>query len=101
MTQAGIVSWGIGCGEEGTPAVYANVASAVCWVDNEVRGNMAQGSWGVVVGRSRLQNLQKMFKSKYQRQFSFLIKFIYKKKKMKNKKKITFEMGEVAPHNKN
>jgi len=35
--QAGIVSWGIGCGEEGTPAVYANVASAVCWVDNEVK----------------------------------------------------------------
>ena len=34
--QAGIVSWGIGCGEEGVPAVYANVAHVVCWIDNEV-----------------------------------------------------------------
>ena len=35
--QAGIVSWGIGCGEEGVPAVYANVAHAVCWIDDEVK----------------------------------------------------------------
>ena len=35
--QAGIVSWGIGCGEEGVPAVYANVAHVVCWIDNEVK----------------------------------------------------------------
>jgi len=34
--QAGIVSWGIGCGEEGVPAVYANVGHVVCWIDNEV-----------------------------------------------------------------
>ena len=39
ILQAGIVSWGIGCGEEGTPAVYANVATAVCWVDNEVKSS--------------------------------------------------------------
>jgi secreted trypsin-like serine protease len=31
--QAGIVAWGIGCGEDGTPGVYANVAKAVCWID--------------------------------------------------------------------
>ena len=35
--QAGIVSWGIGCGEEGVPAVYANVAHVVCWIDDEVK----------------------------------------------------------------
>ena len=35
--QAGIVSWGIGCGENNTPAVYANVAKASCWIDKAVR----------------------------------------------------------------
>eukprot|EP00092_Neocalanus_flemingeri_P013919 GFUD01015015.1.p1 GENE.GFUD01015015.1~~GFUD01015015.1.p1 ORF type:complete len:449 (-),score=99.83 GFUD01015015.1:99-1445(-) len=34
--QAGIVSWGIGCGENNIPAVYANVAAASCWIDNMV-----------------------------------------------------------------
>jgi len=34
--QAGIVSWGIGCGERNVPAVYASVASATCWIDKEV-----------------------------------------------------------------
>jgi len=34
--QAGIVSWGIGCGEKNVPAVYASVATASCWIDNEV-----------------------------------------------------------------
>ena len=36
LPQAGIVSWGIGCGGVGTPAVYANVASAACWIDSVV-----------------------------------------------------------------
>ena len=36
LNQAGIVSWGIGCGEEGVPAVYANVAHVVCWIDDKV-----------------------------------------------------------------
>ncbi len=27
------MAWGLGCGEEGTPGVYANVAEAVCWID--------------------------------------------------------------------
>jgi len=31
--QAGIVAWGIGCGEDGTPGVYASVSKAVCWID--------------------------------------------------------------------
>merc|ERR1711962_602547 len=31
--QAGIVAWGIGCGENNLPGVYADVAKAVCWID--------------------------------------------------------------------
>jgi len=31
--QAGIVAWGIGCGENNTPGVYASVSKAVCWID--------------------------------------------------------------------
>jgi len=32
--QAGIVAWGIGCGENGTPGVYADVSKATCWIDS-------------------------------------------------------------------
>merc|ERR1712244_12052 len=32
--QAGIVAWGIGCGENGSPGVYASVSKAVCWIDH-------------------------------------------------------------------
>jgi len=31
--QAGVVAWGVGCGEDGTPGVYAAVSQAVCWID--------------------------------------------------------------------
>jgi len=31
--QAGIVAWGIGCGEANVPGVYASVSEGVCWVD--------------------------------------------------------------------
>merc|ERR1712226_370992 len=31
--QAGIVAWGIGCGEDSTPGVYASVSKGVCWID--------------------------------------------------------------------
>jgi len=34
--QAGIVSFGIGCGETGFPAVYADVSFASCWIDRQV-----------------------------------------------------------------
>eukprot|EP00090_Calanus_glacialis_P004714 TRINITY_DN13548_c0_g1_i3.p1 TRINITY_DN13548_c0_g1~~TRINITY_DN13548_c0_g1_i3.p1 ORF type:complete len:457 (-),score=110.09 TRINITY_DN13548_c0_g1_i3:90-1460(-) len=37
FVQAGIVSWGIGCGGVGTPAIYAHVAKAACWIDSQVR----------------------------------------------------------------
>merc|ERR1712013_464214 len=31
--QAGMVAWGIGCGEDGIPGVYASVSKALCWID--------------------------------------------------------------------
>merc|ERR1712215_194344 len=34
--QAGIVSRGLGCGQDGVPGVYADVDTAMCWVDWEV-----------------------------------------------------------------
>merc|ERR1712226_1746669 len=26
-------AWGVGCGEDGTPGVYADVSQATCWID--------------------------------------------------------------------
>jgi len=34
--QAGIVAWGVGCGEDGTPGVYADVSQASCWIDSVI-----------------------------------------------------------------
>lgn len=34
--QAGIVAWGIGCGEDRTPGVYANVAELRHWIDEQI-----------------------------------------------------------------
>ncbi|XP_055528973.1 phenoloxidase-activating factor 2-like [Wyeomyia smithii] len=34
--QAGIVAWGIGCGEQGIPGVYANVAMFRDWIDQQL-----------------------------------------------------------------
>ncbi|CAB4065921.1 unnamed protein product [Lepeophtheirus salmonis] len=31
--QAGIIAWGIDCGVEGNPGVYANVADGLCFID--------------------------------------------------------------------
>ncbi|CRL07164.1 CLUMA_CG020152, isoform A [Clunio marinus] len=35
--QAGIVAWGIGCGENGTPGVYVNVARFRHWIDEQLK----------------------------------------------------------------
>lgn len=34
--QAGIVAWGIGCGQDGTPGVYANIAELRRWIDEQM-----------------------------------------------------------------
>ncbi|KAJ0169980.1 hypothetical protein K1T71_014586 [Dendrolimus kikuchii] len=34
--QSGIVAWGIGCGGDGTPGVYVNVANLRDWVESKV-----------------------------------------------------------------
>ncbi|CAH2062301.1 unnamed protein product, partial [Iphiclides podalirius] len=36
--QSGIVAWGIGCGEDGTPGVYVDVANLRDWIDDKVAG---------------------------------------------------------------
>merc|ERR1712228_643527 len=42
--QAGIVAWGVGCGEDGTPGVYASVAKASCWIDQVMTCYYGQAS---------------------------------------------------------
>ncbi|XP_025161569.1 uncharacterized protein LOC105191948 [Harpegnathos saltator] len=34
--QAGIVAWGLGCGEDGTPGVYASISNGRNWIDEQM-----------------------------------------------------------------
>merc|ERR1719278_1404700 len=45
--QAGIVAWGVGCGEDGTPGVYADVSQASCWIDSVISCYQGTGEEGV------------------------------------------------------
>lgn len=36
FVQAGIVAWGLGCGENGTPGVYASIAHGRRWIDEQM-----------------------------------------------------------------
>merc|ERR1711887_425812 len=42
--QAGMVAWGIGCGEDATPGVYASVSKALCWIDYSMSCNQGRVS---------------------------------------------------------
>ncbi|XP_026494120.2 phenoloxidase-activating factor 2-like isoform X1 [Vanessa tameamea] len=36
--QSGIVAWGIGCGDDGTPGVYVDVSNLRNWIDDKIAG---------------------------------------------------------------
>lgn len=40
--QAGIVAWGIGCGEGGIPGVYASVPMMVSWINEQIGSHFGQ-----------------------------------------------------------
>lgn len=42
--QAGIVAWGIGCGEHETPGVYVNIALFRDWIDQKMSENFVDVS---------------------------------------------------------
>jgi len=36
-TMAGLIAWGVGCGQAGIPGVYANVADSLCFLHHDVQ----------------------------------------------------------------
>jgi len=46
--QTGVVAWGIGCGEDNVPGVYASVSQAVCWIDLAMscKAGSSSSYWG-------------------------------------------------------
>lgn len=38
--QVGIVAWGIGCGENGVPGVYASIPKAVDWIQDKIAARL-------------------------------------------------------------
>merc|ERR1711872_1002923 len=46
--QAGVVAWGIGCGEDNIPGVYASVSESVCWIDLAMscKAGITTSYWG-------------------------------------------------------
>lgn len=45
--QAGIVAFGVGCGDDGIPGVYSDVSQASCWIDSVISCYQGTGEEGV------------------------------------------------------
>ena len=42
LSQTGIIAWGVECGINGVPGVYANVSDALCFIDYATKCVMGQ-----------------------------------------------------------